>query len=47
MDAAEVVVDEMQCHGIGVRLEFLAERVREPCEPAHVHSRSQVLALYE
>lgn len=45
MDAAEVVVHEMQRDGVRVVLDLLAEPVGQPCEAAHGHAHGQILAF--
>lgn len=39
------MIHEVQCHRVGVVLDLLRKRVREPCEPAHVNPHREVLAL--
>ena len=45
MDANEVVVHEVQRHGVRVVLDLLAECVRQSREPAHMHPHGEVLAF--
>lgn len=47
MNAAEIVVGEMQGHGSFQMRQFLAETVRKPSEATHRHSHGQILAFYE
>jgi len=45
MHTPEVVVHVEQRDLVHVVVEFLGEAIRQPSEPAHVHSHGQVLAL--
>ena len=45
MDAAKVVVHEIQCDVVGQILNLLAEGVRQPRKSTHRHSHGEVLAL--
>jgi hypothetical protein len=47
MNAAKIVVGEMQGDGGPQVCQFLAERIREPRKSPHRHSHGQVLALYK
>ena len=51
MDSAETIIDEVERHRTNVRLKFLAEGVRQPREPTHVHhplpDGGSVVARYE
>ena len=47
MDAAEIVVGEVQSDGGFQMRQLLAECIRESRKTAHRHSHSEVLALYE
>src|SRR5258708_18087122 len=46
MNPAEVVVHEIQGHGMTMILNFLAESVCQTSETAHSHSHAQVLPLH-
>lgn len=43
----EIVLYEVQRHRVSVILDLLGEGVREPGEPAHVHSNREVLTLHD
>ena len=45
MNPNEVVPNIVNRHGRGVVLEFLRERIRQPCESPHVHPHGEVLAF--
>ena len=45
MDATEIVVHEVQRHGMLQVLQLLAEAVGKPREAAHAHPHRQILAL--
>ena len=45
MQPDKVVIHVVERDGVGVVLDLLAERVREPGEPAHMHPHGEVLAL--
>ena len=47
MNAAEVVIGEMQCDGGFQVRQLLAERIGKPREAAHLHPHRQILALYK
>ena len=47
VNAAEVVVHEVQTDCMHVVLDFLAEAIGQPSESPHVHAHRQVLALHE
>lgn len=46
MNAAEVVVREVQRHGCGVVLDFLGETIGQACEAPNPHSHGEILALH-
>lgn len=46
MEPQEIIIHEVQRHGVGVVLDLLRERICEPGEPAHVHPHREVLPLY-
>jgi len=45
MHAPEVVIHEVQRHGVRVVLDLLAETVGQPREAAHAHAHRQVGTL--
>jgi len=45
VDAPEIVVHEVQRDSVEVILQFLAEGIRQPGEPSHLHPHRQILAL--
>jgi hypothetical protein len=45
VNPAEVVVREMERHGVGEVLDFLGERIGKARKPAHAHPHREVLAL--
>ena len=47
MDSPEVVVHEVECHGMFQVLNLLGKRVREPGKAPHTHPHREVLALNE
>lgn|SRR5579859_4767682 len=47
MGAAEVVMDEMKRHGVGVILDLLAKGIGESGKATHLHPERQILALDE
>src|ERR1022692_1177192 len=45
MDAAKVVVHMKQIQHSDVIFELLAESIRQPCEPPHIHPHVEILSL--
>ena len=45
MDAAKVVVNKMQSARETVILQLFREGIGQPCEPTHLHTHREILAL--
>ena len=45
MDTDEVVIREVERHGMGVILDLLGKGIGQPGETAHVHSHGQIVPL--
>lgn len=45
VDAAKIVVDEIESHGQPMVLYFFGEPICQPSEAAHLHSHGEVLPL--
>ena len=47
MNPAEVVVHEVDGHGVGLVINLLAEPIGEPSHSSHAHPHSEILALHK
>lgn len=47
MNPGEIVVHEVEGHGMGLVFYLLAERIGQARHPSHAHSHREILSLYK